>query len=133
MNKNVANAQYDVIVGNVESFESMEFSEQNVVKVADPDFEICCTAVDLAKVVESDYEIHGKACDDLVKVVESEYEIHGKTCDDLVKIVESEYEIHGKACDNMVKVGGSNSEIHSMASEVNELSSIKDVYGTESK
>ena len=27
MNKNVANAQYDVIVGNVESFESMEFSE----------------------------------------------------------------------------------------------------------
>ena len=115
MNKNVANAQYDVIVGNVESFESMEFSEQNVVKVADPDFEICCTAVDLAKVVESDYEIHGKACDDLVKVVESDYEIHSK------------------ACDNMVKVGGSKSEIHSMASEVNKLSDIKDVGGTESK
>ena len=69
----------------------------------------------------------------MVKVVESEYEIHGKACDDLVKVVESDYEIHSKACDNMVKVGGSKSEIHSMASEVNELSDIKDVGGTETK
>ena len=52
----------------------MELVEQNdVVKVADPDFEICCTATDLAEVVESKHEIHGKTCgcEDLVKVVES--------------------------------------------------------------
>ena len=91
------------------------FLEQNVVKVVDPNFEICYTAVDLAKVVESEYEIHGKACDDLVKVVESEYEIHGKACDNVVKVVES------------------NDEVHSMASKVNELSDVKDVGGTEAK
>ena len=71
---------------------------------------------------------------DLAKVVESGYEIHSKACNDVVKIVESEYEIHGKASDNdVVKVGGSKSEIHSMASEVNELSDIEDVGGTEAK
>ena len=94
MNKSAATFETDIIAGNVEGFETMEYVEQNdVVKVADPDFEICCTEIDLAEVVESKYEIHGKACecDDLVKVVESKYEIHGKSWHDLVKVAESEY------------------------------------------
>ena len=89
--------------------------------------------VDLAKIVEFGYEMHGKVCDDLVKVVESKYEIHSKTYNDLVKVVESEYEIHGKACDNVVKVVESRNEVHSMASEVNELSDVKDVDHAEDK
>ena len=76
MNKSVATVETDIIVGNVERFETLEFVEQNVVvKVADPGFDIFCTAIDLVDVVESEYELHGKACecDDLVKVTESEY------------------------------------------------------------
>ena len=116
MKKSVATAQKGIIFGNVESFESIDFSEQNVAKVADPDFEIYCTTIDLAEVMESEYEIHSKACkcDGLAKVVESEYKIHGKACDDLVKVVESEYKIHGMACecDDLVKVVESEYEIH---------------------
>ena len=65
MNKSAATVETDMIVENVESFETMELVEQNdVVKVVDPDFEICCRAIDLAEVVESEYEIRSKACDD---------------------------------------------------------------------
>ena len=118
MNKSVATVATDIIVRHVEIFETMKVVEQNdVVKVADPDFEICCTAIDLAEVVESKHEIHGKAC----------------VCDDLVKVVESEYEIHGKACDNVVEVVESHDEVHSKASEVNELRDVKDVDGAEAK
>ena len=60
MNKSAATVETDIIVGNVESFVTMEFVEQNdVVKVADSDFETCCTAIDSAEVVESEHEIHG--------------------------------------------------------------------------
>ena len=39
INKSVATVQTDIIVWNVESFETVEFVEQSdVVKVADPDF-----------------------------------------------------------------------------------------------
>ena len=48
-------------------------------------------AIDSTEVVESKYEIHGKACSGLVKVVESEFEIRGKASDNVVKIVESGY------------------------------------------
>ena len=134
--QSVAIVETDIIVENVASFETMEFVEQNdVVKVADPNLKICCTATDLAEVVESEYEIHGKACecDNLVKMVESEYEIRGKACDDLVKVVESEYEIHGNASENVIEVVESHDEVHSMASGVNELSDVKDVGGAEAK
>ena len=120
MNNSVATVTTDIIVGNVESFETMELVEQNdVVKVADFDFEICCTADYLAKVVESEYEIHGKA----------------RECDDLVKVVESKYEIHGKTYDNMIEVVEFHDEIHSIAVEVevNELSDVKVVGDAETK
>ena len=74
MNKSVATVETDTIVGNAERV-AMQIVEQNdVVMVADPNFEMCCTAIDLVKAMASEYEIHGKACecDDLVKVVESE-------------------------------------------------------------
>ena len=90
MNNSAAAVATDIIVGNEESLETMEFVEQNdVVKVADSDFEICCMAIDLAEVVESEYDIHGKAreCDDLVEVVESEYEIHVWACDSVVEVI----------------------------------------------
>ena len=120
MNKSVATVATDIIVRHVEIFETMKVVEQNdVVKAADPDFEICCTAIDLAEVVESKHEIHGKACE----------------CDDLVKVVESKYDIHGKACDNVVEVLESHDEVHSMAVEVevNELSDVKDVDDAKAK
>ena len=137
--QSVATVATDIIVVNMESFETMEFVKQNdVVKVAGPEFEVCCTAIDLSEVMDSKYEIHGKACacHDLVKVLESEYEIHGKACDGFVEVVESEYEIYGKACDNVVEVLESHDEVHSMAIEVevkNELSDVTDVGGAKAK
>ena len=107
MNKSAATFETDIIAGNVEGFETMEYVEQNdVVKAADPDFKIYCTAIDLAEVVDSRYEVHGKApeCDDVVEVVDSKYETPGKACDDLVEVGESEYEIHVWACDSVVGV-----------------------------
>ena len=38
----------------------------------------------------------------LVKVVESEYEIHGKACDSVVEVVESHDEVHGMAVEDEV-------------------------------
>ena len=45
----------------------------------------------------------------------------------------STYETHGKACDNVVEIVKSHYEVNSKASEVNELSDVKDVYGAKAK
>ena len=87
MYKTVANAQYNIIFGDVGSSKLIEFLDKIL--------------VDLVKMMESAYEIHGVAFDDLAKVVEFEYEIHGKACDDLVEAVGPKYDIQNKACDNM--------------------------------
>ena len=54
MTNSVATVENDIIVGNMECFKTMEFVDQNdVVKVTDPNLEICCTTTDLAEVVDS--------------------------------------------------------------------------------
>ena len=55
-------------------------------------------------------------------------------CVNVVKVVESKYETRGKASDKVGKVVEPYDEIYDdVASEVNELSDIKDVSGTEAK
>ena len=104
----------------------------NVVKVVDSDNAIHSKASNVIKIVDSEYEIHSKAGNNMVKVLESEYEIHSKAGDNVVKVVESNDEIHSKASD-AIKAGESKYELCSMASEVNELSDVKDVGGTKAK